>query len=81
MTYRNDPLFEVRDHSHIHYGAFTYVIQGRPVEALGGHYWTDRMTGGEARFADRVPLHCDSFESAQKAFQSRAEAVLSAEAN
>ena len=80
-TYRNDPRFDVRDRSHIHYEAFTYAIQGRPVEAFAGHYWTDRMTGGEARFADRVQLHCDSYELAQKAFQPRAEPVLSAEAN
>jgi hypothetical protein len=69
-VYRNEPRFEQRDHSPIHFGSFRYDIEGRPVARLDGHYWTDRTTGGTAIFVARSRVVADSFDSARRLWET-----------
>jgi predicted pore-forming effector associated with SMODS systems len=63
--YRNEPRFEVRHRSAIHYGALWLRISDDPVKKITGHYWTDRETAGEITFSDRHKKSFQTFEAAQ----------------
>src|SRR5207237_90039 len=52
-VYRNEPRFQVRDRSEIHYGAVWLRIIDEPVKKVMGHYWTDRETAGEVELDNR----------------------------
>jgi len=67
-VYRNEPKIQVRDRSPIHYGAFMLDVQGNPIDALEGVYWTDRETRGDMKLTDRRAEQCGSYDAAKKAF-------------
>src|ERR1700688_795807 len=52
-VYRNEPRYEDRSHSPIHYGAVWLQVIDTPTQMLEGHYWTDRNTAGEMRLNER----------------------------
>jgi hypothetical protein len=64
-VYHNVPRYGVREKSPIHYGAFSYVLGGRPVSSISGAYWTDRKTAGEATFLMHSSKLFISFEAAR----------------
>jgi hypothetical protein len=64
-VYRNEPRFEVRDRSQIHYGAVWLKIIEEPPKKVLGHYWTDRQTAGEMELTDRQRKKFQTFQSAQ----------------
>jgi hypothetical protein len=67
-VYRNEPKTAVRQRSPIHHGAILLQIQGRPVTALKGKYWTDRNSGGDIELLQRNAKHAEDFTSAQALF-------------
>ena len=64
-VYRNEPRFQVRDRSEIHYGAVWLRIVDEPVKQVLGHYWTDRETAGEMDLLTRQKKRFQTFESAK----------------
>jgi hypothetical protein len=64
-VYRNEPRYQVRGRSPIHYGAVWLRIINEPNEALLGHYWTDRGTAGEMELTRRQNKAFQAFASAQ----------------
>ena len=64
-VYRNEPRFQDRSHSQIHYGAVWLQVIDTPVQMLEGHYWTDRNTAGEMKLTDRRKQKFQDFNSAQ----------------
>src|SRR5262249_29828023 len=64
-VYRNEPHFQSRDRSTIHYGAVWLQVIDKPVQKLEGHYWTDRNTAGEFRLTDRRKQTFQDFNSAR----------------
>jgi len=52
-VYRNEPRFQVREASPIHYGAVWLTIINEPIKKVVGHYWTDRATAGEMEMSNR----------------------------
>ena len=64
-VYRNEPSYENRDRSPIHYGAVWLQVIEKPTQKLEGHYWTDRNTAGELRLTDRQKQKFQDFHSAQ----------------
>ena len=68
-VYRNEPRFEVRDRSEMHYGAVWLRIITQPTKQLIGHYWTDRATAGEMELNSRQAKKFQTFESAKLHFQ------------
>lgn len=71
--YVNEPSLTQRGEdsdkrSEIHYGALLLNVQGRPVAALEGRYWTDRCTMGTMRFRARKEKVFENFEEAHAAF-------------
>jgi hypothetical protein len=64
-VYRNEPRYQDRDHSEIHYGAVWLEVIDRPARMLQGHYWTDRNTAGEMRLTERQKNKFQDFESAK----------------
>jgi hypothetical protein len=75
-VYRNDPRFQFRDRSPIHYGGFNYAITGHPTRCLEGHYWTDRKSDGSVCFLQRSSQLADSFVAAQALFVQGVEPVV-----
>jgi hypothetical protein len=67
-VYRNTPKQSVRHRSPIHHGAFRLRIEGEPVMALSGEYWTDRETQGALRLDERVMALAHGFEHARSLF-------------
>lgn len=63
-VYRNEPKLSVRDRSPIHYGALVLDVQGDPVKALSGYYWTDRSSRGELQTLARHDSAVGSFKEA-----------------
>ena len=63
-VYRNEPKLAIRDRSPIHYGAIVLDVQGDPVTALAGYYWTDRKSRGELRTLARHDSLAGSFKEA-----------------
>lgn len=63
--YRNEPRYQDRSHSEIHFGAVWLQVIDTPTQMLQGHYWTDRNTAGEMQLADRQKAKFQDFKSAQ----------------
>lgn len=63
-VYRNTPKLAHRSHSEIHHGALTLRVEGDPVTALTGEYWTDRLTRGEMTFMEKSETLYFDFASA-----------------
>jgi hypothetical protein len=64
-VYRNEPAYQNRGRSPIHYGAVWLQVIEKPTQKLEGHYWTDRNTAGELRLTDRQKQKFQDFNSAQ----------------
>ena len=64
-VYRNEPRFEVRDKSPIHYGAVWLKVIDEPPKKVIGHYWTDRESAGEMELTDQQSQKFQTFQSAQ----------------
>jgi hypothetical protein len=69
-VYRNEPRFEVRDRSEMHYGAVWLRIITQPTKQLIGHYWTDRATAGEMELNSRQRKKFQNFDGARAYFDS-----------
>jgi hypothetical protein len=63
-VYRNTPQLSARDRSAIHHGALVIRVEGDPVTSLSGEYWTDRLTLGELRFAEKSEKIFFTFDAA-----------------
>jgi SMODS-associating 2TM, beta-strand rich effector domain len=64
-VYRNEPRFQVRDKSPIHYGAVWLKIIAEPPKKIVGHYWTDRESAGEMELTRQESRKFQTFQSAQ----------------
>jgi hypothetical protein len=64
-VYRNEPRYQDRGHSQIHYGAVWLQVIEKPTQMLEGHYWTDRNTAGELRLTERQRYKFQDFKTAQ----------------
>ena len=64
-VYRNEPRFQVRERSEIHYGAVWLKIIEEPSKKLIGHYWTDRGTAGEMELCNQQKKTFQTFQSAR----------------
>jgi hypothetical protein len=64
-VYRNEPRYQDRGHSQIHFGAVWLQVIDTPVQMLEGHYWTDRNTAGEMKLTNRRNPRFQDFNSAQ----------------
>src|ERR1035441_4099500 len=64
-VYCNEPRFQVRDTSPIHYGAVWLKIIDEPPKKVLGHYWTDRESAGEMELTDQQRKKFQTFQSAQ----------------
>ena len=70
-VYRNEPRYQDRGHSQIHFGAVWLQVIDTPAQKLEGHYWTDRNTAGEMLVTDRQKLKFQDFRSAQAYYAQR----------
>mgnify|MGYP001056846328 CR=1 FL=1 len=53
-VYMNTPQLNLRGvRSEIHYGALKLEVEGDPIVAMSGHYWTDRGTRGTMKLTNR----------------------------
>jgi hypothetical protein len=68
IVYRNEPRSLLLEQSPIHYGGMRLHVRGACAERLDGHYWTDRLTKGEADFVTRVKKTSVDFNSAASSF-------------
>jgi SMODS-associating 2TM, beta-strand rich effector domain len=67
-VYRNEPWFEFRDRSQIHYGGmWLQIVDQEPGRKMLGHYWTDRNTAGTLRLKDGVRRKFQSYQAAREA--------------
>jgi hypothetical protein len=64
-VYRNEPRFQFRGRSPIHYGAVWLKIIDEPPKKVLGHYWTDRESAGEMELTDHQTKKFQTFQSAQ----------------
>ena len=64
-VYRNEPRFEIRDRSEIHYGAVWLTVSDEPHKGISGHYWTDRKSAGEIHLTDQRSKKFQNFQSAK----------------
>jgi hypothetical protein len=64
-VYRNEPRYQDRTHSQIHFGAVWLRVIDSPAQMLEGHYWTDRNTAGEMHLTERRSEKFQDFESAR----------------
>jgi hypothetical protein len=78
-VYRNEPRFEVRHRSAIHYGAVWLRINDESEKKVTGHYWTDRETAGEMELSNRQKKSFQTFKSAQ-AYYNQLPAAQSTQA-
>jgi hypothetical protein len=74
-VYRNTPKQSLRERSPIHNGALRLRLEGEPVTALRGEYWTDRNTRGELRLLEHVSAKAHSFEHARTLFATSQSAA------
>lgn len=63
--YRNEPRYQDRTHSQIHFGAVWLRVIDTPTQMLEGHYWTDRNTAGEMQLTEKRKEKFQDFESAR----------------
>jgi hypothetical protein len=64
-VYRNEPRYQDRTHSQIHFGALWLRVIDTPTQMLEGHYWTDRNTAGEMHLTEKRREKFQDFESAR----------------
>lgn len=64
-VYRNEPRYQDRGHSQIHFGAVWLRVIESPTQMLEGHYWTDRNTAGEMQLSKRQKQKFQDFKSAR----------------
>jgi len=64
-VYRNEPRYQDRSHSQMHFGAVWLQVIDTAAQKLQGHYWTDRNTAGEMLLTDRRKPKFQDFNSAQ----------------
>ncbi|HEY1210091.1 MAG TPA: hypothetical protein VGE85_12025 [Terracidiphilus sp.] len=64
-VYQNEPRYQDRAHSQIHFGAVWLRVIDKPTQILDGHYWTDRNTAGEMHLTERQKRKFQDFKSAQ----------------
>ncbi|WP_348265285.1 hypothetical protein P8935_12230 [Telmatobacter sp. DSM 110680] len=69
-VYRNEPRYQDRNHSQIHFGAVWLRVVETPKKMLEGHYWTDRNTAGEMQLTGRQNQKFQNFKSAQDHYAS-----------
>ena len=74
-VYRNEPRFDARPKSEIHYGAVWLRVSTDPVRQLTGHYWTDRSTAGEMELSNRQRHKFQTFDSAKQHYQRLPKSV------
>jgi hypothetical protein len=67
-VYRNEPRYQDRSHSEIHFGAVWLQVIDTPAPMLEGHYGTDRKTAGEMLLTDRQRTKFQDFKSAQASY-------------
>jgi SMODS-associating 2TM, beta-strand rich effector domain len=68
-VYRNEPQFEFRHRSQIHYGGIWLEIStDAEQKTIRGHYWTDRNTAGSISMRGHLPNKFQSFQGAEAAF-------------
>jgi hypothetical protein len=70
-VYRNEPRFQARARSAIHYGALWLRIITEPSKEMAGHYWTDRRTAGEMQLTDRRSKRFQTFDSARAHYEKQ----------
>ncbi|MGO9240140.1 MAG: hypothetical protein ACLQBJ_04945 [Bryobacteraceae bacterium] len=75
-VYRNEPRYEHRGHSPIHYGAIWLQLIETPTQMLEGHYWTDRNTAGDLRLTERQRKKFQDFQSAQVHYAGQLKSAL-----
>jgi hypothetical protein len=67
-VYRNEPRFEFRFRSEIHYGGlWLHIAEDNDSTTITGHYWTDRNTAGTMKLTNRNTKKFQSFAAAQAA--------------
>jgi hypothetical protein len=70
-VYRNEPWFDFRHRSDIHYGGlWLQIAEDGEAKAIEGHYWTDRGTAGSMKLIERSHKKVQSFKSAAALFHS-----------
>jgi hypothetical protein len=69
-VYRNEPHYQVRERSEMHYGAVWLRIITQPTKQLVGHYWTDRATAGEMELTGRQKKKFQTFDHARAYFEN-----------
>jgi len=74
-VYRNEPWFDFRNRSEIHYGGlWLQIAEDDGAKTLTGHYWTDRKTAGSMKLTNRMRRKVQSFAAAEVAMVPAAEA-------
>jgi SMODS-associating 2TM, beta-strand rich effector domain len=69
-VYRNEPRFEVRSRSEIHYGGlWLQIAEDSKAKTMVGHYWTDRNTAGSMILTSQRAKLFQSFAVAEAAFR------------
>jgi hypothetical protein len=69
-VYRNEPRFDVRFRSEIHYGGlWLQIAEDSDSMTITGHYWTDRNTAGSMMLTNRRTKKYQSFAAAEGAFR------------
>lgn len=69
-VYRNEPHFEVRNRSPIHYGGlWLKIIDNEKPPKVIGHYWTDRNTAGALDLTELKKKKFQTFAAACAHFQ------------
>jgi hypothetical protein len=67
-VYRNEPWFDFRHRSEIHYGGlWLQIAEDDLAKTLTGHYWTDRNTAGSMKLTNRIGRKVQSFAAAEVA--------------
>jgi len=67
-VYRNEPWYDFRQRSEIHYGGlWLQIADEKEKKTITGHYWTDRNTAGSMKLTERVSKRVQSFAAAQAA--------------
>jgi hypothetical protein len=67
-VYRNEPHFEFRFRSEIHYGGlWLQISEDNDSKKITGHYWTDRNSVGTITLTNRNTHKFQSFEAAKAA--------------
>jgi hypothetical protein len=69
-VYRNEPQFQFRHRSEIHYGGlWLEVSEDVGQKTMKGHYWTDRNTAGTMTMDRHIPGRYQTFVAAEAAFR------------